>query len=155
MRNLPRNIWRNAIFAPIGALALAACATGGGNMAASAPESEDALYATSPANIASLSDVVNKNPRDPQAYNMRGTVLGQAKRFPEALADFDKAISIDPNYAQAYANRGLVYRQTGKLDLALADYDKVLALDHDYAAGYLGRGMVYPAQGKALAALKD
>src|SRR5262245_42819868 len=74
-------------------------------------ETEDMAYATSPANIASLTDVVQRNPNDPQAYNIRGSVLGQAGRTDEALADFDKAISLDPNYAQAYANRGLVYRQ--------------------------------------------
>ncbi len=76
-----------------------------------APESEDTLYATSPANIASLTDVVTRNPNDPQAYNMRGSVFGQAGRYDKALADFDKAIGIDANYAQAYANRGLVYRE--------------------------------------------
>ena len=37
----------------------------------------DAAYATSPANIASLTEVVTRNPKDPQAYNMRGTVFGQ------------------------------------------------------------------------------
>ena len=86
-------------------------------------------------------------PNDPQAYNMRGSVFGQAGRNDEALADFNKAISLDPNYAQAYANRGLIYRKTGKLDLALADYNKALTLDPNYAAAYLGRGIVYrPAQ---------
>ena len=96
------------------ALALAACSTIGGGTGASAPEAEDAAYATSPANIASLTDVVARNPQDPQAYNMRGSVLGQAGRHAEALADFDKAIGIDPNYVQAYANRGLINRQTDR-----------------------------------------
>ncbi len=87
------------------------------------------MFATSPANIASLTDVVMRNPNDPQAYNMRGAVFGQAGKHAEALADFNKAISLDPNYAPAYANRGLVYRQTNTLDLALADYNKAIALD--------------------------
>ena len=125
--------WRPAC-ALLLALALAACSTTSMNGAA-APESEDALYATSPANIASLTDVVQRNPNDPQAYNMRGAVLGQAGRFDEALADFNKAIGIDPNYAQAYANRGLVYRETGKYDLALADYNKAISIDPSYAVG--------------------
>ena len=71
----------------------------------------------------------NSIPNDPQAYNMRGSVYGEAGRTEQALADFNKAISLDPNYAQAYANRGLVYRQTNQLDLALADYDKALSID--------------------------
>src|SRR6187397_3713112 len=93
------------------------------------PESEETQFAASPANIASLTEVVQRNPNDPQAYNMRGSVYGQAGRNDEALADFNKAISLDPNYAQAYANRGLIQRKTGKLDLALADYNKAVALD--------------------------
>ena len=67
--------------------------------------------APSQANMASLTEVMQRHPDDPQAYNMRGAVLGDAGTLDEALSDFNKAISIDPNYAQAYANRGLVYRR--------------------------------------------
>ena len=88
---------------------------------------------TSQSNLTSLSAVVEKHPDDPQAYNMRGSVLAEAGQPEEALADFNKAISLDPNYAQAYANRALLYRQTGKLDLALADYNKALSIDGSYA----------------------
>ena len=73
--------------------------------------------------------MIEKHPDDPQAYNMRGSVFGEAGRNDQALADFNKAISLDPNYAQAYANRALIYRKTGRLDLALADDNKALAID--------------------------
>ena len=149
------NIWRTAI-ALMAALALAACSSAGLNgVGTGAPESQDALYATSPANIASLTDVVQRNPADPQAYNMRGAVFGQAGRYDEALADFNKAIGIDANYAQAYANRGLVYRETGKYDLALAGYNEAIAIDSNYSVAYLGRGMVYLVQKKPMLALND
>src|SRR5215472_13844141 len=112
------------------AAVLGACSTLGPS---GMPETEENRYATSPANIASLTEVVQRNPNDPQAYNMRGTIFGQAGRREEAIADFDKAISLDPNYAQAYANRGLVYRQTNQFDAALADYNKALSIDASYA----------------------
>ena len=105
-------------------------------------ETEDSQLAASPGNIASLTSVVQRNPNDPQAVNMRGTVFGQAGRHQEALADFSKAISLDPNYTQAYANRALIYRKTGKLDLAMADYNKALELDQNYAIAYIGRGII-------------
>src|SRR5262245_19913528 len=113
------------------ACALAGCQTTSGTTPAA--ETEDSRYAASPANSASLTDVVARNPNDPQAYNMRGAVYGQGGRYQEALADFNKAISIDPNYAQAYANRGLIYRQTNRVDLAFADYNKAIGLDPNYA----------------------
>ena len=100
-------------------------------------------------------DPLDNHPDNPQAYNMRGTVYGEAGRDDQALADFNKAISLDPNYAQAYANRALIYRKTNRLDLALADDDKALTIDADYAPAYVGRGIVYRGQGHANEALAD
>ncbi len=63
-------------------LSLAACKTTGTPVS----ENDETALAASPANIASLSDVVARNPNDAQAYNMRGSVLGRAGRNQEALA---------------------------------------------------------------------
>src|SRR5262245_54858832 len=72
----------------LSAATLGACAsvTGG---ATGGAEVEENLQAASPANIASLTSVVQRNPDDPQAYNMRGSVFGQAGQSQEALADFN------------------------------------------------------------------
>ena len=141
----------------LAAMALSGCGTimNGGAGTSQTSESEDNQFAASPANISSLSAVIQRNPSDPQAYNMRGSVFGQSGRNDEALADFNKAISLDPNYAQAYANRGLIYRKTGKLEQALADYNKALALDQNYPVAYLGRGVVYRLKKQPFDAFKD
>src|SRR4051812_40740730 len=118
--------WSAAAAPLLAASILAGCASS--SLTTNTPESEESQFAASPANISSLTSVVQRNPNDPQAVNMRGSVFGQSGRADEALADFNKAISLDPNYAQAYANRGLIYRQTQRFDLALADYNKALAL---------------------------
>ena len=110
---------------------------------------------TSSTNIASLTETIKSHPNDPQAYNMRGSVLAQAGKTDEALADFNKAISLDANYGQAYANRGLIYRQTRRLDQAMADYERAISLDANYAPAYLGRGMVYKARKQPAEALAD
>ena len=130
----------------VAAFALAGCTTLGNPPAA---DNDGPLYATSQSNLTSLSEVIEKHPEDPQAYNMRGSVYGEAGRNDQALADFNKAIGLDPNYAQAYANRALIYRKTNKLDLALADDNKALAMDASYVPAYLGRGIVYREQGKS------
>src|ERR1700733_2002684 len=86
---------RNASRVPAGSafavaiLALAGCTTLG-NPAAS--DNDAPLYATSQSNLTSLSEVIDKHPEDPQAYNMRGAVYGEAGRNEQALADFGKAI---------------------------------------------------------------
>ena len=144
---------RLACIALLCAAALAGCQTVTGGSPTT--EAQDNELAASPTNIASLSSVVQRNPNDPQAYNMRGSVYGQSGRSQDALADFNKAIQLDPNYAQAYANRGLIYRQTGKFDLALADYNKALQLDPNYAVAYLGRGIVHRQRKQAMDAFND
>src|SRR6202035_2748136 len=103
-------------YAAILVLALAGCTTLSNTPASDA---NVPLDATSKSNLTSLGEVIDKHPDDPQAYNMRGSVYGEAGRNDQALADFNKAIGLDPNYAQAYANRALIYRKTNKLDLAL------------------------------------
>ena len=77
------------------ALALTGCATLG-NPPASDAGAGEGLLATSQANLTSLGEVIAKHPDDPQAYNMRGTVYGEAGRNDQALADFNKAIGLDP-----------------------------------------------------------
>ena len=60
-----------------------------------------------------------------------GSVLAQAGKTEDALADFNKAISLDPNYGQAFANRGQIYRKTKRLDQAMSDYERALAWAYD------------------------
>src|ERR1700730_15901396 len=136
------------------AFALCGCSINLGSLSPSSEREEPALP-TSSSNLASLTEAIRNNPSDPQAYNMRGSVLAQAGKTEEALADFNKAISLDPNYGQAFANCGLIYRQTKRLDQAMADYERALALDVNYAPAWLGRGLVYKAQNQAPQALED
>ena len=64
-------------------------------------------------NIGSLTQVVNANPRDPEAYNVRGSAYGRAGKFSAALKDFTTAISLNRRFYQAYSNRALMYKNIG------------------------------------------
>ena len=72
--------------------------------------------AGSAVNIASLTAVIEGDPSDANAYNVRGSAYGQAGDFRRAVEDFNKAIEINPTFFQAYANRALVYRRMGRDD---------------------------------------
>src|ERR1019366_3663470 len=127
-------------------IALGGCSMTLGSLTTSSEPKEEPAQLAASSNIASLTETVRNNPNDPQAYNMRGSVLAQAGKTEEALADFSKAISLDPNYGQAFANRGLIYRKTKRLDQAMSDYERALALDPNYAPAWLGRGMGFKAR---------
>src|ERR1700691_1943811 len=122
------------------AVALCGCSITLGSLSPTA-EREEPPQLTSSSNIASLTETIKNNPNDPQAYNMRGSVLAQAGKTEDALADFNKAISLDPNYGQAFANRGLIYRKTKRLDQAMSDYERALALNANYAPAWLRPGL--------------
>ena len=106
------------------AAALAGCETYGGGATASrqfAVLESDQTGATT-VNIASLSDVIQRNPNDAAAYVTRGAAYARAGQFNDAIGDFTKAVQIDPNSASAYNNRALANRQIGRNDAALQDF---------------------------------
>ena len=49
-------------------------------------------------NIESLSAVIEENPNDANAYNVRGSAFGQAGDLDSAIQDFDTAIRLDPAF---------------------------------------------------------
>ena len=137
-------------------LGLAGCETAGsvGSVGLGVAEVTPRSNETS-VNIASLSDVVSRNPRDPEAYNTRGAAYARQGDFDKAVADFTKAVTIDPNNAAAFTNRALSYRQTGRNDLALADFNHALQANPNHAPAYLGRGNLLRVQGNLDGAMAD
>ncbi len=139
------------------ALGLSAALTGCIS-APSGPDLDTAVIdpnAGSEANLASLTAVIQANPGDASAYNVRGTALGQAGRLQEALTDFTAAVQLNPQFHQAYNNRALVYRRLGQNQAALADYNTAIQLNPSYSSAYLGRGTLYRQSGQFDYALAD
>lgn len=109
----------------------------------------------SSANLESLTEVIRRNPNDPEAYNTRGTVYARIGEFSDAIADFTKAIQLDPKNTTAYTNRALALRQTKRNDLALADFDRAIESNPNHAPAYIGRANLLRAQGRLDQALSD
>lgn len=94
-------------------------------------------------NIESLTEIIEKNPQDVNALNLRGTAYGQAGDYQNAMDDFNAALKIKPDFPQAYSNRALVFVRIDSLPRAIADYDRAIEINPDYAAAYVGRGNVH------------
>ena len=126
------------------ALMLAACSEtiGGFNPTTHVAEvdADAGSQASNAGNIASLTEVIERNPHDATAYNTRGVVYAKLGRYSNAIEDFTHAIELDPNFSGAYTNRALAYRQTKKDNLALQDFNQAIIVNPNDAAAYLGRG---------------
>jgi tetratricopeptide (TPR) repeat protein len=148
---LPRQVHLIVPFAA--ALSLAGCA--GIDTSGTASQTQQSTVVDQRNNIASISDVIRKNPSDANALNMRGSAFGQAGEYQRALDDFNAALRLSPNYHQVYANRALIYVKMKRADQALADYSKAISLAPDYAVAYVGRGNLYRQMKNLPLALSD
>ena len=96
-------------------------------------------------NISSLTEVVNRNPRDANAYNVRGAAYGRAGRYSSAIDDFNTALRLNSQFADAYSNRALVYQRQGNAQQAKRDYDAALRIDANNDDALVGRADLYRA----------
>ena len=160
MRNNARTFGRAAGPAAVicAALALAACSETLGPLQG-APSKVAEVDADNPGanagNIASLTDVIQRNPSDSVAYNTRGIAYAKAGNYKSAIDDFTKAVQIDPKFNAAYTNRALAFRQMGKDGPALADFNAAIAANPSDASAYLGRGNLLRSQNHLPEAMAD
>ena len=99
-------------------------------------------------NLASLTDVILRNPLSAEAYNTRGVAYARTGKFQEAIADFGQSIKLAPGNAASLTNRALAYRQINRDDAALGDFNGAVAADPNHAPAYLGRANLLRVQGK-------
>lgn len=83
-------------------------------------------------------DVVRKNAGSTGAlvergYHNRGLALLQARRYPDALRDFERAIEINGRDVSAWVGRATVFARTGSLERAMADLERAISIDPTYA----------------------
>jgi len=105
--------------------------------------------------ISKLSERIDQNSNDKEAYLGRGNIYGYLEKSEEALQDFSRAIEIDPNYKEAYYKRGNLYIILGKYEKALQEYSGVIKIDPNCKKVYYNRGMLYSILGKYKEALQD
>jgi lipoprotein NlpI len=106
------------------------------------------------ANLASLSDVVKRNPT-PEAFNTRGVAYARVARYQEAIADFSQAIKLDPTNIAAYADRAGAWLVQEDYEHAVADYDEIIRLDPKRWGAYASRGIALQKEGEFDRAVAD
>jgi tetratricopeptide (TPR) repeat protein len=73
--------------------------------------------------------VLDRDPKDPVAWFVRGRVLLRQDKFTESLAAFQKAVEADPGYALGHTGRGWVFEQQEKWEDAKKAYEAAVAAD--------------------------
>lgn len=87
-------------------------------------------------------DVVRKNAGVPaitlveRGYHNRGLAYLQARRYSDALRDFNRALEINARDLSALVGRGTLLARTGSFESALADLGRAIEIDPTYAEAY-------------------
>lgn len=102
-----------------------------------------------------LTDAINRNPQDADAYYKRGNVLARLREYDLASKDFGRAIELNPRDAQAYNNRCWVNVALRLGQLAISDCNEALQLRSDYADAYDSRGLANLMLGRLDPAISD
>jgi tetratricopeptide (TPR) repeat protein len=105
--------------------------------------------------LALWEDTVAKRPDYARAHNNLGTVLLNAGRTDEAMAEFLQTSALDPDYAEAHNNRGTVLLQRGRVADAVAQYDEALRLRPAYPKARKNLGVALVAAGRVREAIPE
>ncbi|HLD09294.1 MAG TPA: tetratricopeptide repeat protein, partial [Methylophilaceae bacterium] len=74
-------------------------------------------------------------------YYNRGNAELAARRWHEAIADYQRVKAINPNIEQVYSLTGSAYFGLGQYQEAIREFDQAIVLKPDYADAYYGKGM--------------
>ena len=92
---------------------------------------------------AALWDNVIKNQPSSRAYNSRGNLLRDEKKYAQALEYYTKAIQINKADHESFNNRANVYMDLNKFDSAYIDYKNALAIKPGYNVTYDNLGAMF------------
>ncbi len=106
-------------------------------------------------NIDSLTAVVQQNPSDPNAYNVRGTAYGKPGRYSER-----SPISTRRSTSIRTSTRPMPTGHWSSASSAMRtrrsnDYNTAIQINPSYATAYVGRGNMYRAHKQYNLALAD
>jgi tetratricopeptide (TPR) repeat protein len=110
--------------------------------------------------IRHLTDAVRLNPKDAEAYLLRGRAYDSEFEPEQAIPDFTEAIRLLPKSAEAHMYRGLAYYTTRQGEKAIDDFTEVIRLAPEeersvYARALVMRGITRYDRGEYAKAVAD
>jgi len=92
--------------------------------------------------LALLAPVLEKNPKDVNAWYVRGLALQRKGEFAEAAAALLKVTELAPQFPAGYYQLGVCYQRQDEREKALEQYHKALALDPSNADLLYNMGLI-------------
>ncbi len=105
--------------------------------------------------IAFATSAINSNPENGFARYQRGTAYVDAKRFEEALNDFEVSEAKGLITAQLYHSKGVAFYFLGRYAEAIGSFTQSVQYEGATNETYLARGMTYKLVGNYPAAMQD
>jgi tetratricopeptide (TPR) repeat protein len=96
--------------------------------------------------VAACSRLIERNPKDADAYHKRGKAYYYLNNYDRAIADYDEAVRLTPKDVEVYKDRALVYKFKHDYDRAIADMDQAVRLAPEDAKSYKDRASVYESR---------
>ena len=69
---------------------------------------------------------ITMEPKNAQAYGVRGRIHAAYGKHAKALADFDKTLSLEPRAVGVFQHRGVENFKLGHFKKSIADFDRYL-----------------------------
>jgi protein O-GlcNAc transferase len=90
-----------------------------------------------------LTELVNVNPQNHEAFHLLGLALSQQNQLAQAYDLISQAIDLNPRISTYYSNRGEIVRQMGKPKLAIEDLNLAISIDSQNASLFFNRAVAY------------
>jgi regulator of sirC expression with transglutaminase-like and TPR domain len=90
-----------------------------------------------------LDRLVAANPKDPQYRFMRGVLLTEQHKTPEAIQAFSELTDQFPELPEPYNNLAVLYAQEGQFDKARAALEMAIRTNPSYSTAFENLGDVY------------
>lgn len=105
--------------------------------------------------VKELSEEINHNPNNADAYYNRGEVFTDLGELEKALSDYSEAIRLNQNCAAYYAGRANIHNNLDNPYDAIEDSNRSIEIDPSYAAGYGNRGYALGTVGNYQASINN